>query len=250
MKKFAKKHPISLFCIATILTAVLILMLYSYNATPQWSPGLYAILIIAIIKGKSGLHAIFKRLLFRKENWKWYLVALFLPIALCSTSYLVISFIEHGKLVPLEINHTPQAYLYSLLFITIGSFGEEIGWRGFMLPQLLKKNSLIISSIIIGIFWGLWHLNLQFGIGLFIIYILMVIDFSFIMSWLYVKTKGNILASVILHTSINMCSLIFFEKIAICLSSSHSLLLLYAINTCVFAIPCAFIVRKMYKQNN
>lgn len=38
----------------------------------------------------------------------------------------------------------------------IATFGEEFGWRGFLLPQLLplgKRKALVISSII----WGIWH---------------------------------------------------------------------------------------------
>lgn len=39
----------------------------------------------------------------------------------------------------------------------IPAFGEEFGWRGYLLPKLLplgRKKALIISGII----WGLWHL--------------------------------------------------------------------------------------------
>ena len=39
-----------------------------------------------------------------------------------------------------------------------GPLGEELGWRGFALNELQKKHSPIKSSIIIGFWWGLWHL--------------------------------------------------------------------------------------------
>ena len=42
------------------------------------------------------------------------------------------------------------------IFNTIPAFGEELGWRGYLLPKLLplgETRALTISGII----WGLWH---------------------------------------------------------------------------------------------
>jgi len=57
----------------------------------------------------------------------------------------------------------------SLVGILFGKFisatGEEIGWRGFFQPSLDKKYPKIISSVIVGIIWGLWHTN-NYNFGL------------------------------------------------------------------------------------
>lgn len=39
-----------------------------------------------------------------------------------------------------------------------GSLGEEIGWRSFALIELQKEHSPLKASIIIGFWWGMWHL--------------------------------------------------------------------------------------------
>jgi membrane protease YdiL (CAAX protease family) len=35
--------------------------------------------------------------------------------------------------------------------------GEEIGWRGFLVPELAKRHSFVATSLISGIIWALWH---------------------------------------------------------------------------------------------
>lgn len=68
----------------------------------------------------------------------------------------------------------PQLKLILLIFIStityapflnaIPAFGEEFGWRGYLLPKLLpfgQKKALIISGII----WGLWHAPLVLLMG-------------------------------------------------------------------------------------
>jgi membrane protease YdiL (CAAX protease family) len=37
---------------------------------------------------------------------------------------------------------------------------EELGWRGIVLPELQKHYSALTTSLVIGVFWSLWHLPL------------------------------------------------------------------------------------------
>ena len=56
--------------------------------------------------------------------------------------------------------------IYSLLKnLLSGPLGEEIGWRGFALMELQKKHSPLKASIIIGFWWGMWHLPIWFTTG-------------------------------------------------------------------------------------
>lgn len=39
----------------------------------------------------------------------------------------------------------------------INCFGEEWGWRGYLLPKLLKQFQVVPAVLIDGVIWGIWH---------------------------------------------------------------------------------------------
>lgn len=63
--------------------------------------------------------------------------------------------------------------------------GEELGLRGFALPHLQKRRSPFRASLIIGIFWALWHLPVLVGRDALsiIAFILPAIVLSFYATW-------------------------------------------------------------------
>ncbi|MGC9516194.1 MAG: CPBP family intramembrane glutamic endopeptidase [Methanomicrobiales archaeon] len=94
----------------------------------------------------------------------------------------------------------------------ISALGEEIGWRGFLVPQLAKLTTYGWISLISGIIWALWH----FPVIIFSTYVggtplwwslplffMGVITFSFIIAWLTLKS-GSLWPAVILHASDNL----------------------------------------------
>ena len=52
--------------------------------------------------------------------------------------------------------------IISGLLILIGSFGEEPGWRGFALPKLQQGRSAWKATLILSLFWWLWHIPFFF----------------------------------------------------------------------------------------
>ncbi len=52
----------------------------------------------------------------------------------------------------------------------LNCFGEEWGWRGYLLPKLLKQFKVVPAILITGVVWGLWHMPLiimghNYGVG-------------------------------------------------------------------------------------
>lgn len=246
MRTILFKHPILSFVLANLFLVTLIAIIFSLDYVPiQLAPGLFAVLIVATIKRKRGVQRLLETTVFRKVYTKWYLFALFAPIVFCICSYSVFCLIEYGKLAPPLFNN-PELYVLDLLIITIGSYGEEIGWRGFLLPKLQKKHSLFISSLVIGLIWGIWHLQFRFGLPVFFIYLFMVVELSFIFSWISSKTDRNILAAIILHTSLNMSTSLLFEHILIPETvNKQFILLMYGSWALCLTLPSILIIKRM-----
>lgn len=96
------------------------------------------------------------------------------------------------------------------------TFGEEWGWRGYLLPHLMEKRSITFSVVVGGIIWGLWHapitaLGHNYGLdypGWPILGIVAMCCFcvalSCLFSWLTLRAK-SCLPAVFAHGAVNSC---------------------------------------------
>jgi membrane protease YdiL (CAAX protease family) len=101
---------------------------------------------------------------------------------------------------------------YGLIRSVSAALGEEIGWRGFLVPELSKTTSFTATSLISGIIWSLWHYPVLifadynagtptwYGLTCFTV---MVISISFVFAWMRIKS-GSLWTAAILHGSHNL----------------------------------------------
>lgn len=101
---------------------------------------------------------------------------------------------------------------YGLIGSVASALGEEIGWRGFLVPELSKTTSFTATSLISGIVWSLWHYPVLiygdynagtptwYGLACFTV---MVIAISFVFAWMRLKS-GSLWTGAILHGSHNL----------------------------------------------
>jgi len=99
----------------------------------------------------------------------------------------------------------------AVLFGCLWAAGEEIGWRGFLVPELMKFNSFTRTSIISGVIWSVWHVPLiiwsdynsrtprWYAVTCFAV---MTISISFVFAWIRLKS-GTVWPAVLLHASHN-----------------------------------------------
>jgi len=91
-----------------------------------------------------------------------------------------------------------------------GSMGEEFGWRGFVLPLLLKRQNPVAASIVLGWVWALWHLPIDLSgallapIAAVFFRLIWTIPLTVIFTWIFLRTGGRMMGVLLLHTSVNM----------------------------------------------
>jgi len=91
-----------------------------------------------------------------------------------------------------------------------GPLGEELGWRGFAQMELQKKHSPLIASIIIGFWWGMWHLPIWFTTGLvgsdlikYILFFMIAIMSTKIVMTAFYNLNQNLIVPIIIHQFFN-----------------------------------------------
>lgn len=179
-----------------------------------FAPALSAIAIAYATDRKQGVKALLGRYKILRFHAGWYVFAvLFIPL-LFIIALLVDSVFFHIHLKNLLLSGSPVIVPISFIWLMFINSGEEIGWRGFALPRLEKllKNP-IYASLILGIFWSLWHLPIylvpgQSSIPLYL-FLFFTIGLSFIYTVVFNQTQGSLLPVVLLHASTDVVPRIF-----------------------------------------
>lgn len=163
------------------------------------------------------------------KGWKYWFIAPITIFGIASLTFLI-SYIISPELIRdketiiasangfLDLgNWTLSLAIIFLLNVLIAPLlnifmflGEEIGWRGFMTPRLLKLFNPFTTFLISGFVWGIWH---AFGIIMGLNYpghpivgnimmILLMIPIGIIFHYFYFISK-SVLVPALAHGALN-----------------------------------------------
>ena len=201
----------------------------------MWCPGIAALITLKVLKRS-----------WKELGWKWgktryQLWSYLIPIIYGLIAYLIIWVFGWGQFYNEEtVQKVAEAFglgtmsdglviaIYTLGYGILGmipssifALGEEIGWRGFLTPELMKSHGFAKTSIITGFIWGVWHLPLLifadynsgtptwFSLPCFMV---LVIAISFIYTWYRMKS-GSLWTAVFLHAAHNLFILEIFNPL-------------------------------------
>ncbi|HZQ69968.1 MAG TPA: type II CAAX endopeptidase family protein [Terriglobales bacterium] len=190
----------------------------------MWCPALAALVSCRLL-GRS----------IRSLAWRWpsggfIAAAYFVPLAYAAVAYGGVWALRLGGWNSEFVSMVAQRFgvrlppwallaLYILFAATGGmirslstALGEEIGWRGFLVPELAKQMSFTKLSLLSGAIWAAWHsplllfadynagTNRWYALGCFSA---MVISISFVFAWMTLKS-GSLWPAALLHASHNL----------------------------------------------
>ncbi len=174
-----------------------------------FGPAVAAFILTGIQTGKPGMKSLWRsgwRINFDK---KWLLPAILLVPITGLITWLILALID----IPIQWQYgAPPALIVpiGLLIWLLNAYPEEYGWRGYALPRLLKGNSPLSASLVLGILWGIWHLPLHFipTTTQFVIpiwqYLLQTIVLSVLYTWLHKGTGGSVFIASLFHAFSNI----------------------------------------------
>lgn len=210
------------------------LLLTALLLAPQWTDAgsplaicLLAVLTVtpaALVWGAASrstrLRGLLGSILAPRSPWWTYAVALLLIPAASLLGTGLIALVGGDLGAPpqaiAESSWTGVPFVFALTLLFGGPLGEEIGWRGWLLPSLQRRVSPLLASLFVGLIWGCWHLPLHLrgvyeadmgsgvaGVGLRIASSCLL---AVLFTWLYNRARGGLIVVILLHTSVNNTS--------------------------------------------
>jgi membrane protease YdiL (CAAX protease family) len=215
--------------IAPGVTLALILMATAY----MWAPALGNILTRLVTREgwkDMGLRPNFKK------GWRFWLVGWFLPVlmTLPGAALFFVLFPQYfdaslpyirqlmaaspssmSSLSPwtLVIVQLAQGVLIAPLINSVFTFGEEFGWRAYLLPKLMPLGGRK-ATLLIGLIWGIWHwpvifMGYEYGFSYPgypwvgpLLFIWVTFGLGVFLGWLTLRSR-SVWPAVIAHAAVN-----------------------------------------------
>jgi uncharacterized protein len=174
-----------------------------------WAPDIAAAVVTLATGGWLAIRGLFGRLFrWRVGIGVWAFALGFHPALMLVVELVGFAF---GDPLPTWSNWNALGLgLISLPLIALGPLGEELGWRGFLLPRMLERMKPLSAALILGTIWMLWHVPAFLLSGApqstmsFPIFVIGGIAFNVFTTWVFLNAKQSVLiAGIIPHTIAN-----------------------------------------------
>ena len=121
----------------------------------SWSPTIVLFALSKKILKGTTLKEFYKDLLREKVTFSGFSLGTLIIVAIYFSSVLLYSLITSNPF-SFNISITFPSIIWSLVFsILQGASGEESGWRGYLLPQLVQNYGFSKGNVILGCIWDL-----------------------------------------------------------------------------------------------
>jgi uncharacterized protein len=214
-------------------------------------PSIAALIVLSLTEGKPGVTAALGKFRLWREPAGWYFLVLFLPMLGYGAAVLLhihSDFDLRAGLIALPIS--------LLIALPFGPLGEEFGWRGYLLPRLLRRRGLVSSTLIVAILWTVWHaVSFTFpgaAIPSFfavtpwsvLLFFARLTAESFAFTYVYIKTRGSMIFAVLLHTAFNAAPNVIqglFPSLAMATTARESIYVTEILLVAAWVIGCFFL---------
>jgi len=199
------------------------------------SLGAHGGLYVLALMWSPGTSALVTRLIFqhnlRGEGWgwnrrttRWAALAYVLPLGYATVAYGLVWLTHLGGVDLSRFKYSVWFFLvFGSLQSLVSATGEELGWRGFLVPTLAKTMSFGRLSLLSGAIWAVWHVPLiifaDYNAGTpswysVTCFAVMVVALGVPFAWLRLRS-GSVWPAAILHASHNLFVQGFFDRVTV-----------------------------------
>ncbi len=223
------------FLVYVVLTLILGWLPWYLGIQPTqifFVPFLSALILAPLVGGRKGLGVFLRRMVRIRAPWYTWVLVIFLPAAIAIASLgihtLLGGQLPEAALLNLNSATLVQVALLGVLYLLpIGSENiAEFGFRGFGIPALQNKWGSLIGTLILGLFVSLWFLPQFFnesspqtamgGLSFLPFFILIEVGWSFMMTWVFNKSRGSsLIAGYIFHSAFNYWTVVLLVSASV-----------------------------------
>lgn len=178
-----------------------------------FAPSLAALAVTFAQDGRHGVVELLKPLLrWRIGRGMAAVILLLVPAPTAVSVALQAAFVG-----PLK-SPDPAILLMALVWPVMAALGEELGWRGYLMPRLNPRLTLLAAAVVTGLVWGLWHLPADYvalkghGGWFWAAFLLngpvVLTAHAIIMAWIWNRTGGSTLAATLYHMTITASAML------------------------------------------
>ena len=169
-------------------------------------PAMAALIVAGVFYGSRGIKELLTRYLPWRAGWRHYAFAIVFPVIIVIAAAGVSVLFGAPRPTAAQIGSWPEMLpRFVFIFLFIG-LGEETGWRGFALPELQKRFSPFVASLILGVLWAAWHIPLmgiEFKGTVILAFLISIMSGTVVLTWLFNRANGGLLPIPLMHATVN-----------------------------------------------
>ena len=230
MTRWLRAHPVAGYCLLaygiSYLVGFPLLMVGSGLLPTRWSlahtylprigvtygPAVAALVLARVTGAPTTARGLLRGALPRRRDLLLALIIMITGLASAAIA-LAGAGVEPGDLQAAIRQRGGTLAAHFALQLVVVALGEELGWRGWLLPTLAARSSRLGASLGVGAIWGLWHLPamIQGGVATGGMLLVGALGLSVLFTGLWVRADRRPFVAVVAHATVN-APLFFWEQ--------------------------------------
>ena len=176
-----------------------------------FNPLIVALILVYRAEGKEGVAAFLKQAFdVRSVPPRWLIpIFSFMPLAMLLEYEL--ARLRGDDLPEAEIRARVVPAMFAVFFVAAA--GEELGWQGYVYDPLRARWGAKRAGLLLGIVWAVWHVipfyQARHSVRWTFWQSLTAVGLRVLIVWLYERTEGSVLGSILFHAMINVSNFLY-----------------------------------------
>jgi len=212
---FAISYPLGIafnVLVSSTLAPSSLLGVYLPRLITVWGPAAAALLVAACGAGSIRVSDLLRSCRISGQQAALVILISAVGVVIAGAAF-ALSGVRTSDVAHLAFDQAPILLLHFVVQSVVVGLGEEIGWRGWLLPSLAEGRTFGMAAGITGLLWAIWHAPVFLsGISVSFSFGLLIAALAVILAWVWKRSAGSIALVATAHGAAN-APFVFFESL-------------------------------------